>query len=148
MLPALNLSGSAEVPLKTPDQARFDATLDLPSASMKVSDDGDRIDRISLKLNVSSQDQQSAREEVARPIVASEVAATTATSTTLPATRAVREPPVLVHLDHFDIASGDTLLHVDKAQAIVDSAVDQRRVREINCRLDLGQEHKGLPTAL
>lgn len=145
---ALNLSGSAKIPLKNPDQTRFEATLDLPSASMNVSDDGDRIDRLSLKLNVSSQDQQSAMEEVARPVVASKIAAATAPSTTLPATRAVREPPVLVHLDHLDIASGDTLLHVDKAQAIIDSAVDQWRVREVNCRLDIGQDHKELPTAL
>jgi hypothetical protein len=55
---------------------------------------------------------------------------------------------MLIKLDHLDIISGDSLLHMDKAQAILDPSVEQWRVRDVNCRLVVGQEPAGLPARL
>ncbi len=144
----LTLSGSAQVPLRTPELSQFDALLDLPAASMRISDADGRVDRVSLKMILSNRDAESAREEVTRPIVPTNVAATTAPTSRPTTTRAVRQPPMLVTLEHLDIASGDSTFHMDKAQATLDPEVDQWRVREINCRLDIGSQHTGLPTRL
>lgn len=144
----LTLSGSAQVPLRTPEQSKFDALLDLPAASLRISDADGRIDRVALKLILSNRDPETAREEVTRPIVPTNVAATTAPTSRPTTARAVRQPPMLVTLEHLDIASGDSTFHMDKAQATIDPEVDQWRVRDINCRLDLGSQRTGLPTRL
>lgn len=142
----LTFSGTAQIPLKHPELSEFDALLDLPAASMRISDADGRIDRVSLKLILSNRDPQAAKEEVTRPITATNVAATTLPTSRPTTARAVRQPPMLVTLEHLDIASGDSTFHMDKAQAIVDPEIDQWRVRDINCRLELGSQRAGLPT--
>ena len=146
----LSVSGRARVPLREPDSSEYEAALDLPSASARVSEGAGRIDRVTLKLRVVSEDQEVATTEVERPVTLSALppAGTQASSRPAAYTRPGRQPPMIVKLDLLEVGTSDTLLHVEKGEAVIDPATQQWRVKELLCRLDVGRDRSGLPSRI
>jgi hypothetical protein len=162
----LTVDGHASVPLKEPGRAAYEVALDLPSASARVSDGGGRMDRLALKVRVSSEDRAAATREVERPVTlsaapaeeenattrenADEAVAGGSTAATRPTGKPKRQlaPPTVVRLDLLDVGTGDTVLHAEKGEAVIDPASQQWRVKDLLCRLDLGKDRSGLPSAI
>jgi hypothetical protein len=146
----LTITASAHLPLREPQHAIYEAALDLPSGSARVSQGAGRIDRVAVKLRVTSEDQQAATREVERPmgLSADPVAETHAATRPPASTRPVRQPATLVRLDLLEVGTNDTLLHVEKGEAVIDPESRQWRVKDLLCRLDLGRDRSGLPTAI
>jgi hypothetical protein len=148
---SLSLSGSATVPLKDPGRSEYQAMLDLPSGSARVSEGAGRVDRLALRLRLASEDKEAATREVSRPVVLS----ANAVAATQPATRDIaaappraKQPPMTVKLDLLEIGTQDTLLHIEKGQATIDLASDQWRVKDLLCQLEVGKNHSGLPSKI
>lgn len=148
---AITYDGSATVPLKDPAQSRYRATLELTSGSAKVSAGPGRVDRLAIKARMASERRAAATQELSRPIVASKtaVAATRRAPTEVdPSTVHPKQPPMTVQLDLLEVGTKDTLLHVEKGEATIDTASDQWRVKNLLCQLELGQDRSGLPSRI
>jgi hypothetical protein len=130
---ALTLSGTAHVPLKEPWLAMHESVLDMPTGRALLSKWDGRLDRMSLKLRISSEIPPEAAD--ARP----------APATTASTTRPVA-PPLYIALDHIEIVSGDTTLQLDKGAGVSDPATGQWRLADVVGRLDVGHDRRPLPT--
>ncbi|HEY7116492.1 MAG TPA: AsmA-like C-terminal region-containing protein [Tepidisphaeraceae bacterium] len=152
----LTLTANAHLPLTEIRGSRYQAVLDLPAATARVSARTDRADRLALKLRVASEDQDAATREVRRPVTLTELPVVTSQPASRPAappphpatTRGVHPPPTVVTIDLLDVGTGDTVLHVEKGQAIIDPATEQWRVKDLLCHLEIGRDRSGLPTRL
>ena len=143
---ALSINGNAHVSFHDPEQTRYQAALDMPAATMKLPDGDGQFDRATVKLHVSSEQRTAATRELERPIVASELAiAASQPASRLATSRPGNQPAIVVKLDLLEVGNGDTMLHVDKGEAVLDPTSDQWRVKDLLCRLDLGKAHSGLP---
>src|SRR5258705_2272584 len=101
------------VPLKDPGRSEYQAMLELPSGSARVSEGPGRVDRLALRLRLSSEDKEAATREVNRPVVLSDnavAASQPATREAAAATTRAKQPPMTVKLDLLEIGTHDTLL--------------------------------------
>jgi len=145
---SLTFSGSATVPLRNREASTYQAMVELPTGSARIGEGPGRVDRLALRVRLSSGDQAQADREVTRPVVLSD----TAVAATQPSTRAVAlapavtQPPTVVHLDLLDVGAPGASFHVEKGVATIDPASGQWRVTDLLCRLELGTDRSGLPT--
>jgi hypothetical protein len=148
----LSISGTAHVPLRQTSQGRYDAMLDLPSATAHLAEGEGSPDRLKLKLHVATQVQEVATREVERAVTLShsDMAATqpSARPASAPAPKWMRQPPILVKLDLLEVGAGDTVLRLEQGEAMIDPATDQWRVKDLLCRLELGKDRSGFPRAI
>jgi hypothetical protein len=150
----LTLSGKAHVAVRDPDANAYEATLDLPKATARISDHPGAPDWLSLKVRFSSQAPEEARQEVRRPVTLTELPVMTQQATSRPSAPPKNPPssgpskkmPTLVSIDRLEVGTGDTVLHVDKGEATIDPITEQWRVKDLLGRLEIGQDRSGLPT--
>jgi hypothetical protein len=147
----MTYSGAATIPLKNPAQSQYHALLDLSSGSAQISSGLGRVDRLAMKVRMVSEEKGAATQELSRPIAASKIAVAATQSVTPnidPTKVRAKQPPMTVNLDLLEIGTRDTLLHIEKGVATIDTASDQWRVKDLLCQLDLGKDRSGLPTKI
>src|SRR5207302_9741974 len=118
--------------------ARFEATVELPSATAHLSRFGASIDRLAMKVRIATDPPPGKGEEPSAPppvIAAAEMGAS----------GGAKLAPVVVNVEAIDAASGDERLKLGKATAVIDLGAETWRVRDVSGSLTLGPDVSGLP---
>lgn len=145
---SLSLSGEALVPLREPWKATHESVLELPMGRGRLAALEGDLDRVSLKLRVSSEippAERDAMDQFAAANVGVGVGPTTS-PTTRPDVR--RLPPAYLLLEHFEVASGGTSVRLEKGKGIMDPQTGQWRIKDLMGRAEVGADHQVLPQPL
>lgn len=147
---SMSLSGQALIPLKEPWRATHESVLDLPLGRGRFSTLDGVLDRVSVKLRISSEIPPAQREEMEKFTAANAIASTARSSSTSPAPNAdpSRMIPAFVSLEKLEISSGTGQIRFEKGSGIVDPASGRWRLKDIVGRVELGKDHKLLPGLL
>jgi hypothetical protein len=146
----LTLSGKAHVEVRAPEANTYEAVLDLPRASARLSEAEATADWVSAKIQFASADREAARQELRRPVTLTTMPVVTDRATSRPsrevAAKVAKQSPVVVKIERFEAGTGDTVLRVEKGEAVVDPEAAQWRVKDLLCRLEIGDDRSGLPS--
>ena len=151
----LTLTGGAHVEVRNPEANRYEAVLDLPRASARLSGDGAGDDWLALRLRLASEGRAEARREVERPVTLTDLPVMTdrptsrpsvGTAASGPSTAPSKRTPVVVNIERLELGRGGTVLRVEKGEAVIDPVTEQWRVKDLLCRVELGEDRSGLPT--
>lgn len=146
----LTFSGKSHVEVRAPEASTYDAVLDLPRASARISGEDRASDWVSARLRFTSAEREAAHQEVTRPVALTTMPAVTSQPASRPsravAAKVAKQAPVVVRIERFEAGTGDTVLRVEKGEAVIDPEAAQWRVKDLLCRLEFGDDRSGLPS--